>query len=152
MAKVHKYWEDFVVGEEFTTPGRTVGEGMINVIAGLGGYTLPFFWDEQAAKETVFGTRVAPGRVTLLMMGGLEEQGGFYDEETLVAVVGLDKVRISSPLKHGDTLKVHGKLLEKREAKNPKHGIIVHQSTCVNQRGQVVATTESTHLIKKRPA
>ena len=146
-----KYWEDYEVGEKFVTPGRTISEGMINIMAGLAGFTLPLFWDEEEAKKTAFGTRIAPGRITLLLIGGLEEQCGFWDEETLVALIGIDKVRVTSPLRAGDTLRVYGEVIEKRETKNPGRGIIIHRSVCKNQKGETVAETETTHLVKRKP-
>jgi len=148
---VSRYWEDYEAGEEFVTPGRTIGEGAINIIAGLAGFTLPLFWDEEEAKKTAFGTRIAPGRIILLFMGGLEEQCGFWDEETMVALVGIDKVRITSPVRAGDTLKVYGEVIEKRETKNPNRGIVVHRSVCKNQKEETVAETETTHLVKRKP-
>jgi acyl dehydratase len=146
-----KYWEDYTVGEKFTTPGRTVSEGMINVIAGLAGFTLPLFWDEEEAKKTHFGTRIAPGRITLLFMGSLEEQCGFWDHETVIALIGIDKVRIRAPLKAADTIKVEGEVIEKRETKKADQGIIIHRSICKNQKGETVVETETTHLVKRRP-
>lgn len=146
-----KYWENYEIGVKFVTPGRTISEGMINIIVGLGGFTLPLFWDEEEAKKSTFGTRIAPGRLTLFFMGGLEEQCGFWDEETMVALVGIDKVRITSPLKAGDTLKVYGEVIEKRETRNPGRGIIMHRSVCKNQNEDIVAETETTHLVKRRP-
>lgn len=145
-----KYWEDYTVGEKFTTPGRTISEGMINIITGLAGFTVPLFWDEEEAKKTVFGTRIAPGRLTLLVMGGLKEQSGFWDPETMIALLGIDKVRITAPLKAGDTIRVEGEVVEKRETKNPGRGIVIHQSVCKNQRGEVVVETETTHLVKRK--
>ncbi|HIE16915.1 MAG TPA: dehydratase [Dehalococcoidia bacterium] len=145
-----KYWEDYQVGEKFTTPGRTISEGMINIIVGLAGFTLPIFWNEEEAKKTSFGTRIAPGRLTLLIMGGLEEQSGFWDEETMVALVGINKVRITSPLRAGDTIRVHGEVTEKRETRNPERGIIVHHSICKNQKEETVAETETAHLVKRK--
>ena len=121
-----KYWEDYAEGERFTTPGRTVSQGMIDTIAGLAGFTQTFFWDEEAAAKTLFKTRVAPGRMTLLMMGGLEEQAGFWDDETLIALLGIDKVRVTAPLRAGDTIRVEAEVIEKRETKNAGRGIIAH--------------------------
>ena len=117
-----KYWEDYQVGEKFVTPGRTISEGMLNTIIGLAGFTLPLFWDEEEAKKTAFGTRIGPGRITLLFMGGLEEQSGFWDEETMVALVGIDKVKITSPLKAGDTLRVYGEVIRKEGNQEPRQG------------------------------
>ncbi len=124
---------------------------MINIIVGLSGFTLPLFWYEEKSKKTAFGTRIAPGRLTLLLMGGLEGQSGFWDEETMVVLIGIDKVRIASPLRAGDTLRVHGEVIEKRETRNPERGIVIHHSTCKNQKGDTVAETETAHLVKRKP-
>jgi len=145
-----RYWEDYAVGEEFTTPGRTVTDAMISVIIGLGGFTVPFFWDEEEAKKTVFGTRIAPGRLTLLLMGGLEEQSGFWDHQTIGALLGIDKVRLKGPLKAGDTIRVEGEVIEKRETRNPDMGIIISRSVCRNQKGEVLMEAQTTHLVKRR--
>jgi len=83
-------------------------------------------------------------------MGGLEEQCGFWDEETMVALVGIDKVRITNPLRPGDTLRVHGEVIEKKETRNSERGIVIHRSLCKNQNGDTVAETETAHLVKRR--
>jgi len=146
-----KYWEDYSVGEKFTTPGRTVNEGMISIIMGLAGFTLSLFWDEEEAKQTIFGTRIAPGRLTLLLMGGLEEQADFWDHHTVIALLGIDQVKIKAPLRSGDTIKVQGEVIEKRESKNPERGLVIHKSSCVNQKGEIVVETISTHLLRRKP-
>jgi acyl dehydratase len=125
---------------------------MVQVITGLVGMTLPLFWDEEEAKHSIFGTRIVPGRLVLLLMAGLEEQSGFWDHETMIALVGLDKVRITAPVKYGDTLRVHIEVTETRETKNPGRGIIIHESTCLNQRNEPVAETVTTHLVTRKPA
>ncbi len=145
-----KYWEDYQVGERFTTPGRTIGEGMINIIAGLAGFTVPFFWDEEVARKSIYGTRIAPGRLTLLMMGALEEQSDLWDDNTVMALIGMDKIRIKAPLRSGDTIKVESRVIAKKDTSKPDRGIIVHRSTCTDQDGRVLAETESTHLVRKR--
>ena len=55
-------------------------------------------------------------------MGGLEEQSGFWDEETMVALVGIDKVKITNPLRAGDTLRVYGEVIRKEGNQEPRQG------------------------------
>ncbi|MDP2731239.1 MAG: MaoC/PaaZ C-terminal domain-containing protein [Dehalococcoidales bacterium] len=145
-----KYWEDYQVGEKFVTPARTVSEGMIDVVTGLGGLTAPLFWDEEKAKKGVFKTRIAPAVVTLLVMSGLNEQSDFLDPETLIALIGMNNVKIITPVKAGDTLRVEGELIEKKETKNPERGILVERHVCKNQRGEVVIETDKIRLIKRK--
>lgn len=144
-----KYFEDFRVGEVFRTPGKTMTEGAIAMMVGLGGFTIPLFNDEEYARQTPFGSRIAPGRLTLFVMGGLEEQIGIYDE-TVIALLGLDKVRFKAPLKAGDTIHVEFEVIDLKETSKPDRGIMVHKSKCLNQRGEVLIECEATHLMRRR--
>jgi acyl dehydratase len=145
-----KYFEDFKVGDRFRTPGKTITEGAITMVIGLCGLTSPLFNNEEYAKKTPFGSRIAPGRLTLLIMGGLEEQLGLYDE-TVIALVGIDKVRIKASLRPGDTIYVDMEIIKVKETSKPDRGMVTHKSTCVNQRGEMVLENEATHLIRRRP-
>lgn len=146
-----KYFDDFRVGQVFRTPGKTMTEGAIAMMVGLGGFTIPLFNDEEYARQTPFGSRIAPGRLTLFVMGGLEEQIGIYDE-TVIALLGLDKVRFKAPLKAGDTIHVEFEVIDLKETSKPDRGIMVHKSKCLNQRGEVLIECEATHLMHRRPA
>lgn len=73
-----KCFEDFKVGETFRTPAKTMTDVAITMMVSLAGFTHPLFHDEEYAKGTPFGSRVAPGRLTLFTMGGLEEQIGMW--------------------------------------------------------------------------
>jgi acyl dehydratase len=145
-----KYFEDFTIGETFHSPAKTLTEGAIAMMVGLAGFTIPLFNDEEYAKQTPFGTRIAPGRLTLFVMGGLEEQIGIYDE-TVIALVGLDKVRFKGPLKAGDTIHVEFEVIDLKETRTPDRGIMVHRSRCINQQGDVLIECEATHLMRRRP-
>ena len=144
------YYDDFKVGDKFTTPAKTITEATIAIMIGLGGFTLPLFNDEEYAKTTIYQGRIAPGRMTLFMMGGLDEQLGIFDG-TVVALVGIDNVRIKNPLRAGDTIKVELEITRIRETKNRKYGIVVHKETCFNQRGEIVLEEEVTHLMLRKP-
>ena len=146
-----KYFEDFRIGETFRSPAKTMGEGAITMMVGLAGFTLPLFHDEEYAKGTPFGSRIAPGRLTLFVMGGLEEQIGIYDG-TVIALVGLDKVRFKAPLRAGDTIHVEFEVVDLKGTSKPDCGIVVHKSQCVNQRGEVLIECEATHLMRRRAA
>lgn len=145
-----RYWEEFKVGETFRTPGKTMTDAAITFMVALGGFTIPLFNDEEFARQTPFGTRIAPGRLTLFVMGGLEEQLGIY-EETVIALVGIDKVRFKAPLRAGDTIHVEFEVIDLRETSRPDRGIVVHRSRCLNQRGEVLVECEATHLMRRRP-
>ena len=146
-----KHWEDYNIGDRCKGPGRTISEAMINTIAGFSGHTMFLFWDEDRARDTMFGGRIAPGLMTLLVMDGLEEQSGLWDEETMIALVGIDGVRIKAPLRAGDTIRVETEIVAKKETRRPDRGLIIHRNVCRNQKGEEVAEYQGTHLVKRRP-
>ena len=146
-----KYFEEFKVGERYCTHGKTISEGAVAVMVGLGGLSSPILNDEEYAKSTPFGTRVVPGRLTLFFMGGLEEGLGLFDE-TVIALIGIDRVRLNAPLRAGDTIHVEMEIIQTKETSNPDQGIVVHKSKCLNQRGEVILESEITHLMKRKSA
>jgi len=148
-----KYLEDFNLGEKHTTQARTITEGALAILEGLAGYCAPFMIDEEYAKTTVFHGRVAPGRLTLLMMGGLIEMSGgaIFGEMEDGLLVGINNIKFRNPLRAGDTIRVEMEVIEKRETKNPERGLLIHKEICKNQRDEVVAEAETLHLIRRKP-
>lgn len=92
---VGKFYEEFSIGEKHISPGKTVTDTHLTLMIGLAGYNEPYFLDEEAAKKTMFGGRVAPGRMIVFLMGALAEQTGVF-HETALAMVGLDKKRLKA--------------------------------------------------------
>lgn len=146
-----KYWEDYPVGEKALSPGKTITEAALTMFIGLGGFLLPLFTDEEFAKKTQFGGRIAPGRVTFMLMGGLVEQCDILDLETLIALLGVDRIAFRAPLRPGDTIRVEIEITGKRETSKADRGIIVHKETCWNQRNELLVESELSHLVKRRP-
>lgn len=67
-----RYYEDFVVGEEMASVGRTVGEGTIDLFAGVTGDFSQAHTDSEFMKEGEYGERIAHGILALAIM----ERGG----------------------------------------------------------------------------
>jgi len=148
---VTKYLENFDIGEKFTTQARTMTEGAMALLEGLTGYCAPFMIDEEYAKTTVFHGRVGPGRMTLLMMGGLIEMSGVFGDIEDGLLVGINNVKFRNPLRAGDTIRVELEIVEKRETKNPERGLLIHKETCKNQRDEALVEADVLHLIRRRP-
>ena len=143
-----KYYDEFNVGDRFVTPGRTVTEAAIDTMLSLGGLRNPVFVDEEYAKRTVFGSRVAPGELTLVFMGGLNEQLDMWWDAILI---GMNNVKFRNPLRAGDTIYNEIEIISKRETSKPDWGIVMDRSMCKNQRGEVVVELEFTHLVPRHP-
>jgi len=145
-----KYFEDFKVGDKFTTSGKTITEAMITIAVGLGGYTNPLFLDEETAKKSRFGGRIAPGRLSFFIMGGLEEETLWHDTPGIL--VGVNNMTFRNPLRAGDTVRGEIEILELKETSKAQWGIEKHKSTLLNQKNEVICEHDATHLVERRQA
>ena len=143
-----KFYEDYIVGEKRVTPGRTVTEADISIMLGITRYMEPLMIDEEFAKKAHFGKRIAPGRMILLFMGGMAGNTGVFGLEEVIGLVGFDNIKFKNPLMAGDTIYVELEITGKKETSKPDRGVIFHTETCTNQRGEVLATLDSAHLIR----
>jgi acyl dehydratase len=144
------YWEDWEIGAEFESPGRTVTEADIVTFAGLSGDYNPLHINEEYCKQTQFGTRIAHGPLVYAIAAGLLFQLHLYDD-TLIAFLGFDSLKFSKPVKAGDTIRARIKVLETRETSNPERGVMKRQLTVLNQRGEVVQEGVQAFLLKRKP-
>ena len=71
------YWDDAKVGDSCTSPSVTVTEAMVNTYAELTGDFTPVHVDEEYAKTTPFGTRVAHGLLGLSLADGLKTRSDY---------------------------------------------------------------------------
>ena len=98
------YWEEWEIGAEFESPGRTVTEADIVAFAGLSGDYNPLHINEEYCKTTQFGTRIAHGPLVYAIAAGLLFQLHLYDD-TLIAFLGFDSLKFTGPTKAGDTIR-----------------------------------------------
>jgi acyl dehydratase len=145
-----KYYEDFVVGEEIVSAGRTVSEGTIDLFSGVTGDFSEVHTDAELMKESEFGDRIGHAILSLGIMQGLMWQTN-YNRGTVIATLGWDKLRFTSPLRAGDTVRSYWTIKEKRVSQSrPTLGVVVEECRLVNQRKEVVLTGEHVMLIRRR--
>src|SRR6202158_4783844 len=68
-------FDDLKVGQEFTSPGRTVTEADIVIFAGLSGDYNVLHTDAEYMKASTFGERIAHGLLGLSIQHGLAARG-----------------------------------------------------------------------------
>ncbi|AIY89840.1 MaoC family dehydratase [Geoglobus acetivorans] len=141
------YFEDFEVGMEFETAGRTVTEADIVNFAAISGDWNPIHTDKEFAKNTVFGERIAHGLLTLAIASGLITRMRLV-EKTIVAYYGIEKLRFTKPVFIGDTIKATLKVVDREERE--KYGIVTFEVSVIKQTGDVVLTYISKSAIKKK--
>ena len=139
-------FDDWVVGFSYDTPSRTITEADVVNFAGLSGDFNPLHTDEEFAKKTPHGTRIAHGALVFSVSSGLRNMTGF-GEGTTIAVMEM-KTKYTAPVRIGDTISCHVEVLEQRPSKNPGRGVSIQSCKTLNQRGEVVCDQEMTIMYR----
>lgn len=148
------WFEDYEAlgpGHCWISPARTVGEGDVNLFAGLTGDLHPQHLDAEYGKASPYGERIAHGYFTASLASGLAYRVGL-DEGTSHAILSTSW-KFTAPVKFGDTLRVVMTLVETRPSrKHPDMGIINRKYDVQNQRGDTVAIGDIVILCRRRPS
>jgi len=145
---VERYYEDASVGDECVTPSVTVTAEMIDAYADLSGDHTPIHVDEEAARKSDFGARVAHGLLGLSLADGLKTQAEYRFLPGKSLGWTWDFV---APIKIGDTVHVKFRVASMRTTSKPGWGIVVLPSELINHRGEVVQRGEHKVMITRRP-
>lgn len=142
-----QYFEDYAVGTQRETGGRTITEADIVIHAGQTGDFYPHHMDAEWCSTQPFGQRIAHG--TLIFSVGVGLTAGAVNPAAMS--YGYDRLRFIKPVFIGDTIRTRLTVKEKREdPKRPGHGIVVEACEVMNQRGDVVLVCEHLLLLEKR--
>ena len=142
------YFEEYEIGSVRESIGRTITETDIVIHAGQTGDFFPHHMDEEFAKTTEFGKRIAHGTLTFSIAVGMTAN--------LINPVafsyGYDKLRFIGPVFIGDTIHVKTTLKEKRPHKKKEDmGFVVEALEVINQHGEIVLVCEHLMLCQKKP-
>ncbi|MEM1578080.1 MAG: MaoC/PaaZ C-terminal domain-containing protein [Archaeoglobaceae archaeon] len=141
------FFEDFLIGAKFETAARTVTEADIVNFAGISGDWNRIHVDEEFAKKTRFGKRIAHGLLTLTIVSGLTTRLKLT-EDSLIAFYGIDKLRFTNPVFIGDTIKAIVEVDGKED--KGEYGVVAFKITAVNQRNETVLVATFKTAVKKR--
>lgn len=146
-----KYFDDFAMGDEVMTRGRTIDIGDVSLFAGLTGDHYPLHVDEEFCKSTRFGKRIAHGPLTFSIAVGLVGGSGFYGD-AIVALIEVQGLRALAPVFPGDTIKVRAAVTRLESDRSPKYGTLHVRYGVLNQSGDEVMTFVQVMLARRRPA
>ena len=136
---MRRYFEDFEIGETWTSETITLNEA--DIIRFASEYDpQPMHTDPEAAANGRFGSLIASGwQLAALSMKVFVESGGYG--ETPMVGLGLDELRWRRPVKPGDRLTVTREVIDtSRHEKRPEFGRIRTRVTMTNQDGEAVMT------------
>ncbi len=145
-----KYWEDFQKGERFDTQGLTITETHLVNWSSLTGDWFELHSNEEYAKKTPFGTRIAHGPLIFALALGLVTRRE-YVGDAVMAFLGIDKLRAVAPVRIGDTIHTEVEFFDKRETQKPDRGIVVLRNRAKNQRNEVVMEFDLTAMFNRAP-
>jgi len=123
-------------GTVLVTPGRTIGEGDVNLFAGLVGDFTPIHVDEVFAGTTPFGTRIAHGPLAMATAIGMLTHTGILGER----VIGLVNLNwdFSGPVKLGDTIRSRVTVEQLRPTSKPGRSLATFVFDVINQHEEII--------------
>lgn len=144
-----RYFDDFAVGEKFTTRGVSLTESMIIGFA-LTYDPQPFHIDVEAARESNYGGLIASGFHTLALGFRMVLETGIFRAASMGSP-GIDELRWLRPVHPGDTLHTEFEVIEKTPSRSkPDRGIARVAYRIKNQKAEDVLTFLSMHLLKRK--
>jgi len=151
MADERLLWEDLAEGDVAVSGGRTITETDVVNFAGLSGDFNWFHIDAVAARDSVFGQRVAHGMLVLSIATGLQV-GQMEPKIATAAFMGLKEWQFRGAVFFGDTIRVKRTIGAKSEHKNPAQGFVTYEIEVVNQDDKVVQKGQWSMLVRRRAA
>jgi 3-hydroxybutyryl-CoA dehydratase len=131
------YFEEFVVGQEMQSVGRTITEADIVQFCGLSGDYNQLHSDAEFAAATPFGARIAHGMLGLSIASGLVTRLGVI-EGTALAFRGIEDWKFSRPIFIGDTVHARMRVTETKPVPRLGGGQVTIEVSVVNQKGETV--------------
>ena len=143
------YFEQYEIGMEITSQGRTITEADINSFAGLSGDYNQIHTDEVYASSSAFGQRVAHGLLVTSIVSGLAVQTGFM-EGTVIAFREISQWKFSKPVFIGDTITVVIQVTNTKKMSRLNGGAVTFSLNVYNQSDSVVQRGEWVILLKSQ--
>lgn len=145
------YFEDFAVGQVFTSQGRTITETDVVLFAGWSWDTNPPHTDAESVRGSRFGERIAHGLLGVSVAMGLASRIGVF-EDSSIALLGIDGWRFEAPIRIGDTVHVSVEITGARLTSSGDSGVLSRRFTLTNQDGVIVQQGEIGLLVATEPS
>ncbi|MDR6432470.1 MaoC/PaaZ C-terminal domain-containing protein [Brucella pseudogrignonensis] len=147
MSEQTIYFEDYELGHQRITYGRTITETDFVVHAGHTGDFFPHHMDTEFAKTLPGGQRIAHGTMVFAIGVGLTA--------TLINPVafsyGYDRLRFVRPVHIGDTIRTRVTISAKEDdPKRTNMGRVTERCEVLNQRDEVVLACDHILLVERK--
>jgi len=144
----NNYFEDFEVGIAIRhARGKTMTPLENVLITNMVLNSASGHFNQHEMENSRFGKILTFGGVNFSLVLGLSAQDCC---ENALAELGLDNIRLSKPVTHGDTLYAYSEVLETRDSEQEDAGIVRFRHYGFNQHDEQVLQLERTALLKRR--
>jgi acyl dehydratase len=143
------FFEDLPVGTTLETGTRTLSREEILAFAGDWD-PQPFHLDDEAARASPYGGIIASGFHTILVAFNLVLAARDWSQSS-IGSPGMDEIRWKAPVYPGDTLRVQAVVVRQTASRSkPDRGFVDLAAEVLNQKDEVVATYQGTHMLRRR--
>ncbi|OGR96199.1 MAG: hypothetical protein A2V88_02510 [Elusimicrobia bacterium RBG_16_66_12] len=139
------YFEDFTEGRTFQSAARRLDEGTVRAFSEVSGDFNRIHLDEDYARSSPFGGRIAHGLLALSAATGLLHDLEIL-RESVVAFTGLSW-KFKAPVFLGDSISLTLKVARRR-AMGGRGGLVFFEAAIVTQDGKTVQEGEWTLMVK----
>ena len=144
-----KFFDEWIEGEEYVTPSRTLTETDVVMFAAMTGDYNELHTSEEFMRHSQFGKRIVHGLLGIAVSHGLLFRTGFL-EGTAIAFLEVNSWKFEAPLFIGDTIRVKITVAEKKPSKSkPDRGIVKLFLEIIRQDGTKVQSGFKTIMIKR---
>ena len=147
-ASEERWFDDFKVGDRFESPSKTLTDAHFMFFAALTGDAHPLHYDDEYAKGTRFGRRLAHGLLLTSMTAVGASTLSPIIEHSIVAFLE-QTTRFLAPAFIGDTLKPNHEVVELQRKRSA--GLLTLRVTLTNQRNETILDGQHKYLIAYRP-
>jgi len=144
------YFEEFEVGQIYTSVGRTITESDIVTFAGLSGDFNQIHTDAEYCKESPFGQRIAHGLLITSIASGLLNLSGLI-EGTVIAFREIVSWKFTKTVFIGDTIQVESTVTNTKAYKRLNSGGVDLELSVMNQNDEIVMKGTFKVLIASKP-
>ncbi len=145
-----RWYEDFKVGDEIISPGKTITEAEI-IDWAFRFDPQPFHMDKNAAEAHMYGGLIASGWMLGTYSFRLFMLAHPWDPEASLGSPGVEDMRWIKPARPGDTIHVVVTIADARvSTSKPDRGIVNMDWRLCDQDDETLMTMRSVQLLRRR--
>jgi acyl dehydratase len=135
---------------------RTLDVGDFSILHQLTWFNMAIHSNSEYAKGTWFKERSLAGPLIFTIADGLVHHADTIaellaqDGYEIYAYLGVDEMKITTPVLFGDTLRAEAEVVELRATKNPERFLFIYKNTAYNQRNEPVIKYQTTMMVIKK--